>query len=297
MPRPAPIATIAIAVVSLAACTTPGSSDPFVGFGPNPPLPAPQRTLLPSVGVPSVVGWPADAGPQAPAGFTVNRFATGLEHPRWLLALPNGDVLVAESAGEPSKADKMQRGIRGFVQKMLMTKVKSAVPSPNKLILLRDQDGDGAAESRTVFAQGLRSPFGMALVDNVLYVANNDGVVRFAYRSGQTKATGPAERVFDLPGPPINHHWTKNVMAVRMGPSSTRPSAPTRTSATTAWRTRSAVRRSGSMTSPRPRAGSSRPGFATPMASISSPARGQCGLSRTSAMRSATTFRQTISPA
>lgn len=212
MPRSIPIAITSIAALSLAACTTPGSSDPFVGFGPHPPLPAPQSSLLPPVGVPSV-GWPAGASPDAPAGFTVNRFAAGLEHPRWLLALPNGDVLVAESAGEPSTADKMQRGIRGFVQKMLMKKVKSAVPSPNKLILLRDQDGDGAAESRTVFAQGLRSPFGMALVGDVLYVANNDGVVRFAYRSGQTTAAAPAERVFDLPGPPINHHWTKNVVA------------------------------------------------------------------------------------
>lgn len=213
MLRSIPIAITSVAAFSLSACTTPGSSDPFVGFGPHPPLPAPQTSLIPSVGVPSVVGWPAGASPQAPAGFTVTRFASDLEHPRWLLALPNGDILVAESAGEPSKADKMQRGVRGFVQKMLMKKVKSAVPSPNKLILLRDQDGDGAAESRTVFAQGLRSPFGMTLVGDVLYVANNDGVVRFAYRAGQTTAEGPAERVFDLPGPPINHHWTKNVVA------------------------------------------------------------------------------------
>ena len=199
--------------VVVAACMSPGSSDPLVGFGPNPPMPKVQKSLLPTVGVPDVVGWPAGAAPKAPAGFTVTRFAEGLDHPRWLLVLPNGDVLVAESASVPSPADKSNQGIKGFFQKMLMKKVGSAKPSPNKLVLLRDADGDGVAETRTDFASGLTQPFGMTLVGDKLYVANSDGVVSFAYAPGQTQAQGAPTKVFDLPGPPINHHWTKNVVA------------------------------------------------------------------------------------
>jgi len=200
-------------VVVVTACTAPGSLDPLVGFGPNPPMPAPQSSLIPQVGVPDVVGWPAGAAPKAPAGFEVSRFAEGLDHPRWLLVLPNGDVLVAEAAAPPSQGDETNPGIRGWVQKLLMTKVKSAVPSPDRIILLRDADGDGVAETRTVFAQGLKSPFGMTLIGDTLYVANTDGVVSFPYRLGQTAVDGTGAKVFDLPGPPINHHWTKNVVA------------------------------------------------------------------------------------
>lgn len=199
--------------VVVAGCTPSGSTDPLVGFGPDPPLPAPQSSLIPQVDVPEVVGWPKAAAPKAPPGFTVTRYAEGLEHPRWLLALPNGDVLVAEAAAPPSKGDETNTGIRGWVQQMLMAKVKSAVPSPNRIILLRDADGDGVAETRTVFAQGLKSPFGMTLVGETLYVANADGVVSFPYRPGQTAVDGTGGNVFDLPGPPINHHWTKNVVA------------------------------------------------------------------------------------
>lgn len=197
----------------LAACSAPGADDPFVGFGPNPPLPAPHTSLIPMVGVPDIVGWPAGAAPKAPSGFTVTRFAEGLEHPRWLLVLPNGDVLASEAAAPPSEGDRTNTGIRAWFQKMLMKKVKSAVPSPNRIILLRDADGDGLAETRTVFAQGLTSPFGMTLVGDTLYVANADGVVSFPYQPGVTQVSGPGQKVFDLPGPPINHHWTKNVVA------------------------------------------------------------------------------------
>ena len=202
----------ATAALALAACTG-GSKDPLVGFGPNPPLKAPKSSLLPTVGVPDVVGWPAGAAPTAPAGFTVTRYAEGLDHPRWLLVLPNGDVLAAESASEPSKADNSNKGIKGFFQKMLMKKVGSSRPSPNRIILLRDANNDGVAETRTDFAQGLKQPFGMTLVRDTLYVANSDGVVSFPYVAGQTAATGVGTRLFDLPGPPINHHWTKNVVA------------------------------------------------------------------------------------
>ncbi len=203
----------ALGALWLFGCMSPGSSDPLVGFGPNPPLPKPQSALLPTVGVPKVVKWPAGAAPKAPPGFTVTRFAEGLDHPRWLLVLPNGDVLAAESASVPSKADKSNQGIKGFFQKLLMKKVGSSVPSPNKLILLRDADGDGTAEFRTEFATGLTQPFGMTLVGSTLYVANSDGVVSFPYQPGQTTVSGAPAKVFDLPGPPINHHWTKNVVA------------------------------------------------------------------------------------
>jgi len=199
--------------VSVTACTSAGSNDPFVGFGPNPPLPAPQSSLLPPIGVPDVVQWPAGATPTAPAGFVVTRYAEGLEHPRWLLVLPNGDVLAAESAGPPSEGNRMNRGLKGWFKKQLMKKVKSAVPSANRITLLRDVDGNGVAETRTVFAQGLKSPFGMTLVGSTLYVANADGVVSFPYAPGQTTVSGPGTAVFGLPGPPINHHWTKNVVA------------------------------------------------------------------------------------
>jgi len=205
-------ALCAAAAIALAACSS-GSSDPFVGFGPNPELPPPHKSLIPTVGIPEVVGWPAGAAPQAPTGFTVTRFAEGLDHPRWLLVLPNGDVLAALSASEPSKADKSNQGIKGFFQKLLMKKVGSARPSPNRIMLLRDADGDGAAEVRTTFAQGLKQPFGMTLVGGTLYVANSDGVVSYPYAAGQTEVAGPGTKVFDLPGPPINHHWTKNVVA------------------------------------------------------------------------------------
>lgn len=206
-----------MAVVVTGCTPAPGSGDPFVGFGPSPPLPAPQSSLIPQVGVPDVVGWPAGAAPKAPPGFTVTRYAEGLEHPRWLLALPNGDVLVAEAAAPPNSGDRTNTGIRAWAQKMLMKKVGSAVPSPDRIVLLRDADGDGVAETRTVFAQGptngLTSPFGMTLVGDTLYVANADGVVSFPYRPDQTAVEGKGARVFDLPGPPINHHWTKNVVA------------------------------------------------------------------------------------
>ena len=202
----------AAATLALMGCSS-GSDDPFVGFGPSPPLQAPQKTLIPTVGVPDVVGWPVGAAPRAPAGFIVTRYAEGLDHPRWLLTLPNGDVLASLSASEPSKANKSNQGIKGFFQRMLMKKAGAAKPSPNKIVLLRDADGDGVAETKSDFATGLKQPFGMTLVGGLLYVANSDGVVAFPYAPGATAVPGSGTRVFDLPGPPINHHWTKNVVA------------------------------------------------------------------------------------
>jgi glucose/arabinose dehydrogenase len=204
----------ATAVVLLASCSSPGAEDPFTGFGPTPVLPKPSKSLIPTLGTPEVVGWAPGAAPRAPEGFTVTRYAEGLKHPRWLLVLSNGDVLAAESAAPPKEADaKTNSGLRGWVQKMLMKRVGSVVPSANRISLLRDADGDGVAETKTVFASGLKSPFGMTQVGGTLYVANADGVVSFPYQPGQTEAAGSGVPVFDLPGGPINHHWTKNVVA------------------------------------------------------------------------------------
>ena len=151
------------AVLAVASCAPPGSKDPFVGFGPNPPLPKPRSGLIPQVGIPKIVGWAAGAAPRAPEGFTITRYAEGLDHPRWLLVLPNGDVLAAQGSAPPSEGNRMNRGIKGWFKKQLMKKVKSAVPSPNRITLLRDADGDGVAEMRTTYAQGLTTPFGITL--------------------------------------------------------------------------------------------------------------------------------------
>jgi len=202
------------AVLALAGCTGKGSPDPLAEFGPNPQLPAPQKPLLlPQVDTPKVVGWPAGAAPKAPPGFTITRLAEGLDHPRWLYVLPNGDVLVAESASQPSAADHTMKGLEALAASIVMKRVGAERPSPNKIILLRDANGDGVAEIKQVFAQGLTRPFGMTLVGDTLYVANDNGVVSFPYSTGDLKVQGTGTKVFDLPGGPINHHWTKNLVA------------------------------------------------------------------------------------
>ena len=145
----------------------------------------------------------------------VNAFATDLVHPRWVHVLPNGDVLVAETNAPPRPEDG--KGIKGFVMKRVMKRAGAAVPSANRITLLRDADGDGVAETRTAFLEGLNSPFGMVLVGNDLYVANTNAVVRFPYVQGETRITKPGTRVVELPAGPLNHHWTKNVIASRDG--------------------------------------------------------------------------------
>jgi glucose/arabinose dehydrogenase len=142
-------------------------------------------------------------------GFTVTRFAEGLDHPRWLHVLPNGDVLAAESASEAGKP----KGIKDWIAQLIQKRAGAEQKSPNQIILLRDADGDGVAEMKTVFAQGVKRPFGMALVGSTLYVAADDAIVSFPYADGQTLEQGAGTKVFDLPGGPINHHWTKNIIA------------------------------------------------------------------------------------
>jgi glucose/arabinose dehydrogenase len=144
-------------------------------------------------------------------GLTVYAFAVGLEHPRWLYVLPNGDVLVAETNAPPTPEDS--QGIKGWIMGWVMAKAGAGVPSANRITLLRDTDGDGVAETRTVFIEGLNSPFGMALIGNDFYVANTDTVVKFPYAVGETRISQPGTKVLDLPAGHINHHWTKNLVA------------------------------------------------------------------------------------
>lgn len=210
------ILIIGVAVSALAACgQSQGQQNTTVGYGPNPTLPKPSRSLLPTVKVSEVVGWSNDAKPRAPAGFTVQPFATGLDHPRWLLVLPNGDVLVAES-NKPARQDK-PKGLRSMAEGALMKKAGAGVPSADRISLLRDQDGDGIADLKTPFLVNLHSPFGMALVGNTLYVANADAIVAFPYTEGATTISAGPRKIADLPGGPINHHWTKNIIASQDG--------------------------------------------------------------------------------
>ena len=160
-------------------------------------------------------GWAEGATPTAAEGMSVASFASGLDHPRWLYVLPNGDVLVAETNG-PARPEN-NKGIRGWFFKHFQKKAGGAVPSANRITLLRDRDGDGIAETRTVFLKGLHSPFGMVLVGNLVYVANTDALVSFPYEQDQTEIKTAATKVIDLPAGPLNHHWTKNVVASRDG--------------------------------------------------------------------------------
>ncbi len=208
--RPAALAALA-AACSIAACGDAASLRVADGSGPEPALPPPQVSVLPTVNVAKAVRWTEKASPQAVTGRKVTRFATGLDHPRWLHVLPNGDVLVAES--NAPRRPKDGQGIRGWFQKQAMKRAGAATPSADRITLLRDADGDGVAELATPFLEGLHSPFGMALIGGALYVANTDAVVMFAYRDGDTRISKPATRVMELPAGDRNHHWTKNILA------------------------------------------------------------------------------------
>lgn len=183
-------------------------------MGANPTLPKPNKTLFPTVNIAPAKGWPEGAMPTPMAGLGVTALASGLDHPRWVYVLPNGDVLVAESNAPPKPEDeKSAQGIRGWFMKKVMGRAGAGAPTANRITLLRDADGDGRAESRSVFLEDLNSPFGMVLVGNDFYVANTDAVVRFPYQPGQTSITAAPIKVVDLPAGPINHHWTKNIIA------------------------------------------------------------------------------------
>ena len=206
---------LSLVILNLGACGEVATLPEQAGIGPHPTLPSPNPTLIPTVNIAPAKGWPEGSTPRATLGLAVNAFASGLDHPRWLYVLPNGDVLVAESNAPPKPEDGT--GIKGWIMKWFMKRAGAGVPSANRISLLRDADGNGIAEMRTVFLQGLHSPFGMTLVGNDLYVANSDGLMRFPYRSGETRITAPGIQVIALPAGPINHHWTKNVLASRDG--------------------------------------------------------------------------------
>lgn len=205
------VAVLGAGAFTLFACSESATLPLEAGIGPQPQLPPPNPTLIPTVRIAPAVGWPADVRPVAAPGLAVTAFATGLDHPRNVYVLPSGDVLVAESNAPPKPDDSP--GIRGFIMRRIMARAGAGVPSANRIILLRDADGDGVAETRTVFLEGLNSPFGMALVGDQLFVADTDAIRRYRYEIGQTRITDPGERLTALPAGRLNHHWTKNLVA------------------------------------------------------------------------------------
>ena len=197
--------------VAIIGCGSSARLPVSAGIGPTPTLPSPEKSLIPVVNVVDAKGWAPNQTPVAAEGTTVNAFATGLNHPRWLYVLPNGDVLVAETNAPPRPDDG--KGIKGWFFKHFQKKAGGAVPSANRIVLLRDADGDGVAETRTVFLDSLYAPFGMALVRDAFYVANTDAVVRFPYKEGDTTITAFGAKIVDLPAGTLNHHWTKSLIA------------------------------------------------------------------------------------
>lgn len=181
------------------------------GYGPSPTLPEPKNSWIPTLNIATANRWPTGEKPTAADGFAVAPLASGLDHPRTLFVLPNGDVLVAETNAPPKPDDG--KGIKAWVQKKVMGRAGASTPSANRITLLRDEDGDGKAEKRSVFLEGLNSPFGMALVGSDFYVANSDAIMKFTYHDGDLKITTPGVKVADLPGGTINHHWTKDLVA------------------------------------------------------------------------------------
>ena len=182
--------------------------------GPAPDITPPRTGPIPLVHIAKPIGWRAGEAPTPAAGLKVQPFATGLDHPRWLLPLPNGDVLVAETNAPPKPQEK---GFKHWIENRIMGQAGAGGQSPNKIVLLRDANGDGVAESRTVLIGRLNSPFGMALVGDQLYIADTDALLRVPFTPGQTSITAKPEKVVDLPGGPIDHHWTKNVIATPDG--------------------------------------------------------------------------------
>ena len=199
------------AVLMLAGCGERATLPMAAGYGASPTLPAPKKTLFPTMNTAKAVGWKAGEAPTPRAGLEVAAFAEGLDHPRWLLVLPNGDVLVAETNSPPREGG----GITGWVMGKLMGKAGAGVPSANRITLLRDADGDGVAELKTVFLTGLNSPYGMALMGGQLYIGNTDAVVRVPYADGQTRITAKPELIVKLPGG--GNHWARNVVAAPDG--------------------------------------------------------------------------------
>jgi glucose/arabinose dehydrogenase len=203
--------TALIAVASALGCASSAQLPVEAGMGPNPALPSPEKSPIPLVKVATAKGWADGESPIAAPGTTVSVFASGFEHPRWLYVLPNGDVLVAET-NAPARPDD-NKGMKGWFFKRFQKKAGGGLPSANRITVLRDADGDGRAERQSILLSGLNSPFGMALVGDVLYVADTDAIVAFPYKHGQMKIESSGTKLVDLPAGTLNHHWTKNVVA------------------------------------------------------------------------------------
>jgi glucose/arabinose dehydrogenase len=201
----------AAAIAISTACGNTSALSVTDGVGPSPTLPEPDTSLIPTINVVNAIGWEEGQQPVPAQGAMVTAFARGLDHPRWLHVLPNGDVLVAETNAPPRPDDA--KGIKGFFFKRYQKQAGGAVPSANRITLLRDADGDGVAEIRTAFLTGLHSPFGMALVGNTLFIANSDAVVKVPYTNDATEIRDTPQKVADLPGGALNHHWTKGLIA------------------------------------------------------------------------------------
>lgn len=190
--------------VALAAC---GAEPQSLQYGANPDLPKPKRGLLPNMTIPEPTGW-GDLLPTVPEGYTISAIATDLRIPRQTLVLPNGDILVAEGRGGYAPALKPKDVIAAYIK----GKGTTSVESGNRITLLRDADGDGEYEFRSIFAEDLNAPYGLAFIDNRIYVANQDELVWFEYEEGQTEAQGAPQKLTDLPAE-LNHHWTKAMTA------------------------------------------------------------------------------------
>jgi glucose/arabinose dehydrogenase len=211
-PRLLALVVLSAPLLCLAGCND-GSGDPNAQIGPNPKLPDIQQYLLPPMHIARVVGWKnKDETPAVAKGLAIHAFATGLQHPRSLYMLPNGDVLVVESKAPKAAGIKRPKEIvMGYVESWA-TSGGNTGPS-NRITLLRDTNGDGVPDTQSVFLDHLNSPFGVALVGNDLYVANTDAIVRYPYNEGDTKITAPGTTLTPLPGGPIDHHWTKSLVA------------------------------------------------------------------------------------
>ncbi|QJP17309.1 sorbosone dehydrogenase family protein [Starkeya sp. ORNL1] len=213
--RTAALAVLCCSTLAIAAYAA-DRFDPQTQIGPNPVLPEPHQYLFPPMHLAEVIGWKEGEAPTVPAGFKIEALATGLQHPRSLYVLPNGDVLVVESKAPPAAAVKRPKDIvMGWVETWVTSGGDTG--ASNRITLLRDADGDGKPETRSVFLDHLNSPFGVSLVGGDLYVANTDAIVRYPYKDGDTKITQPGTTLTELPGGPIDHHWTKSLVASRDG--------------------------------------------------------------------------------
>jgi glucose/arabinose dehydrogenase len=200
-----------VATLMMAACAHEARLPVSAGVGPDPVLPPPPFSLIPVVNIAPPKGWAEGRKPTAAPGTRVTAFADQLKHPRWVYVLPNGDVLVAET-GSPPKP-KESENFKGWIMKRMMKRAGASLSSAERITLLRDADGDGIVDARTIFLEGLKSPFGMVLVGNDFFVANTDSLMRFPYQQGQTRIDAPGTKIVDLPAGPINRHWTRNVIA------------------------------------------------------------------------------------